>query len=91
MVTMAALKQGTNGDWHAEGQSNKQSAYRLCANYTHQNVCDWAAPIANPNLFRRSCRLTRVILNRHQHMYYARLRMMGMCRRPDSWRTTREL
>ncbi|MBX9624547.1 MAG: putative zinc-binding peptidase [Gemmataceae bacterium] len=35
--------------------------YRLCANYTPRNVCNWAVPADDPNAFCRSCRLTTVI------------------------------
>jgi hypothetical protein len=60
-AVMAALKQGTDGDWHVEGEVNQQTSYRLCANYTQQNICNWAVPTADPNALCRSCRLTRVI------------------------------
>jgi hypothetical protein len=60
-AVMAALKQGTDGDWHLEGRSDWGGAYRLCVNYAEQNVCNWAVPIDDPNAFCRSCRLTRVI------------------------------
>ena len=35
--------------------------YRLCQNYTKENVCNWAVPVADPNPLCRSCRLTSVI------------------------------
>jgi hypothetical protein len=35
--------------------------YRLCANYTQHDVCNWALPADDPNALCRSCRLTRVI------------------------------
>ena len=35
--------------------------YRLCANYTRENVCNWAVPAADPEPLCRSCRLTQVI------------------------------
>jgi hypothetical protein len=36
-------------------------AFRLCANYERENVCNWAVPAEDPNPFCRSCRLSRVI------------------------------
>jgi hypothetical protein len=43
--------------------------YRLCRNYTQENVCNWAIPADDPNPLCRSCRLTRVIpdLSREGH------------------------
>ncbi len=35
--------------------------YRLCANYTTHNVCNWAIPADDPSPLCSSCRLTRAI------------------------------
>lgn len=35
--------------------------YRLCANYTRHNVCNWAVPSDDTNELCMSCRLTQVI------------------------------
>jgi hypothetical protein len=35
--------------------------YRLCENYSRENVCNWAVPAADPEPLCRSCRFTRVI------------------------------
>jgi hypothetical protein len=61
--TMAAVEQGADGSWHAACAAIDvgSKAYRLCANYTDQNVCNWAVLIEDPNPFCRSCRLTQVI------------------------------
>ena len=40
----------------AEGRT-----YRLCDNYTRENVCNWAIPAGDSATLCRSCRLTRVI------------------------------
>ena len=37
------------------------SGYRLCANYTTHNVCNWAIPADDPRTLCPSCRLTRAI------------------------------
>ena len=60
---MAALRQDTDGSWRVEGDSDTYMPYRLCANYSAQNVCNWAIPIDDPDPLCRSCRLTRVIPN----------------------------
>jgi hypothetical protein len=48
--------------------------YRLCANYSDGNVCNWAIPVTDPHRLCRSCRLTEVIpdLRRpgHQEAWY---------------------
>lgn len=36
-------------------------AYRLCANYSQNQVCNWAVPADDPNPLCLSCRLTPVI------------------------------
>ncbi len=42
-------------------QTRAQGKYRLCKNYSAENVCNWAVPADDPNPLCRSCRLTRVI------------------------------
>ena len=37
--------------------------YRLCANYTEHNVCNWGLPADDPNSLCLACRLTRIIPN----------------------------
>jgi len=65
--TMSALQPGTDGTWSpaetSPETSAQQSSYRLCANYTEQNVCNWAALASEPDALCLSCRLTRVIPN----------------------------
>ena len=43
--------------------------YRLCRNYSQENICNWAVPAEDPNPYCVSCRLTRVIpsLNEKAH------------------------
>ena len=38
-------------------------AYRLCQNYSREDVCNWAVPATDPNPLCKSCRLTRIIPN----------------------------
>jgi hypothetical protein len=60
---MAALRQETDGLWRSTGVDGRKGAYRLCANYSNQNVCNWAVPQSETEQLCRSCRLTRVIPN----------------------------
>jgi hypothetical protein len=38
-------------------------AFKLCANYTYHDVCNWALPEDDPEALCRACRLTRTIPN----------------------------
>ena len=58
---MAAVDRNEQGLWHAEGVGEQARAYRLCANYDHENVCNWVVPGDDPEELCRSCRLTHVI------------------------------
>jgi len=58
---MAALVQGADGLWKPEGSGLEDAAYRLCANYDRENVCNWAVPADDPDALCASCRLSRVI------------------------------
>jgi hypothetical protein len=46
--------------------SGKAQAYRLCDNYTMENICNWAIPVSDSHTLCDPCRLTRVMpdLNR---------------------------
>ncbi|MBV8488361.1 MAG: putative zinc-binding metallopeptidase, partial [Planctomycetaceae bacterium] len=52
--------------WRAISPSAEGRAYRLCLNYSQQNVCNWAVPAADSNPYCLSCRVTRVIPNLSQ-------------------------
>ena len=58
---MAAVSEDRGGFWQVEGNSTGRRAYKPCANYAGQNVCNWAIPVEDPSSLCRSCRLTRVI------------------------------
>jgi hypothetical protein len=45
----------------AEAKEAAGQHYRLCRNYTEQNVCNWAVPAEESDPYCFSCRLTRVI------------------------------
>jgi hypothetical protein len=48
------------GKWHSPLARARGKAYRLCANYEQQDVCNWALPDDDPNPLCRSCRTTRI-------------------------------
>jgi hypothetical protein len=47
--------------WRSPLQGAKGRAYKLCRNYSQENVCNWALPAKEESPFCLSCRLTRVI------------------------------
>jgi hypothetical protein len=58
---MAALTEVGEGMWRIEGPDRNRQTYRLCANYSSQNICNWAVPLGDEDSLCPSCRLTRVI------------------------------
>src|SRR5438067_397095 len=60
MRVVASLEPADASTWisHASGAIQ---TYRLCANYSENNVCNWAIPEADANPLCQSCRLTRVM------------------------------
>src|SRR6201996_3665714 len=58
---IAAVLQGEDGLWRYEGPGGQDQAYRLCANYDRENVCNWAVSQEDTQTLCRSCRLTHVI------------------------------
>jgi hypothetical protein len=58
---IAAVQQDADGLWRCKGAPDNSQAYRLCANYQDQNICNWAVPQDDPDPLCLSCRLTRVI------------------------------
>jgi hypothetical protein len=57
---MAAIEMGPDGLY---APLPDQRAYRLCANYVQEGVCNWAVAAVDPQALCVSCRLTRVIPN----------------------------
>lgn len=58
---VASLDPAAHGRWRTPIPRAAGITYRLCANYTDQNVCNWALPAADPNALCAACRLTRII------------------------------
>jgi hypothetical protein len=60
---IGSLEPLEGGLWRSPLARAEGSLYRLCDNYTKENVCNWAVPATDPHYLCRSCRLTRVIPN----------------------------
>jgi hypothetical protein len=58
---MGSLDPIGGGRWASPLPSARGRAYRLCANYDRENICNWAVPEDDPNPLCSSCRLTKVI------------------------------
>jgi len=57
---MAAMIARPDNLWCVEGRE-ADPPYRLCANYTANQICNWAVPSFDPELLCQSCRLTLTI------------------------------
>jgi hypothetical protein len=58
---MSSLDPLPDGTWRSPGTDSEQKTYRLCTNYTDEQVCNWAVPCSDPQPLCVSCRLTRAI------------------------------
>ena len=60
--------------WRSPLPRAKNQSYRLCVNYSRENICNWAMPSDDPHELCVSCRLTRVIPNlnepKHKDAWY---------------------
>lgn len=56
-----SLDLAKDGLWESPIDRAEGKRYRLCANYTANNVCNWAVPADDPNPLCVSCRLTQLI------------------------------
>jgi hypothetical protein len=57
---MGSLDSAADGTWEL---ATAHVEYRLCANYSAYNVCNWAVDASDANPLCLSCRLTRIIPN----------------------------
>ncbi len=60
-MEMGTLEAAGDNLWRAVSAADSEGTYRLCQNYSQENVCNWAVPADDPSPFCQSCRLTRVI------------------------------
>jgi hypothetical protein len=61
VMDVQSLEPAGENLWKGVGPDGKPRTYRLCENYTQENVCNWAVPSEDPHPLCQSCRLTRVI------------------------------
>src|SRR5262249_6678924 len=61
LEVVGSLDETSPGLWQSPLPRARGRTYRLCDNYTLQNVCNWAVLANDPNPLCRSCRLTRVL------------------------------
>jgi hypothetical protein len=47
--------------WRSPARAANDRTYRLCENYSRQDICNWAIPEPDANSLCQSCRLTRII------------------------------
>lgn len=61
LEVVGSLEPAGEGLWRSPLPRAAGHTYRLCANYTKENVCNWAVSAEDPDPLCQSCRLTRVI------------------------------
>jgi len=58
---VGSLDEKENGELTSPLPRAEGRLYKLCANYTQHNVCNWAMPSDDPQSLCTACRLTRTI------------------------------
>jgi hypothetical protein len=66
VAVIGSLESAGENLWRSPARGAEGKVYRLCRNYSVENVCNWAVPAADPEPLCRSCRVTRVIPNLSQ-------------------------
>jgi hypothetical protein len=59
---VGALTSIEGGAWRC-AYVNEERMYRLCNNYSQENICNWAIPADEPDTLCQSCRFTQVVPN----------------------------
>ncbi len=60
-LEVSALRGGWDGLWRALGSPGDGDRYRMCANSTDYEVCNWMVPAHDPDPLCLSCRLNNTI------------------------------
>ena len=72
IALVKSLELGGDGIWRTSAPEAR--SYRLCRNYTDEQVCNWAITAADNSPLCKSCRLTREIpdlsVNGHRQAWY---------------------
>src|ERR1700728_555174 len=63
LADMAAMEPLENGLWRTGARGAEQGRFRLCRNYSDENICNWSVADEDPEALCESCRLTEVIPN----------------------------
>src|SRR5438105_15772684 len=58
---MCSLDAVTDDSWAPGVPGAHDARYRLCRNYTAENICNWAVRADDPSVLCVSCRLTRAV------------------------------
>jgi hypothetical protein len=61
LADLKSLEPAGENLWKCAAGKDKDRTYRLCDNYTKQNVCNWAIPSDDTHTLCEACRLTHVI------------------------------
>ena len=61
LAVIGSLAEDTEGKWRSPLDTAAGRSYRLCRNYTNEQVCNWAVTADDANPLCVSCRLTRII------------------------------
>ena len=67
VALMSSLDPIEDGTWRSPILQGEGKTYRLCKNYTDEEICNWAVPASDPESLCASCRLTRTIPDLSQH------------------------
>ena len=59
--SMGSLEPSGSGEWRCPAPRAENRIYRLCGNYTTENICNWAIPKGDAHSLCLSCRLTQTI------------------------------
>ena len=63
IADLGSLEPAGEDLWRTPQPRAEERTFRLCQNYSQENVCNWAVPAEDPNPLCQSCRLTRIIPN----------------------------
>jgi hypothetical protein len=63
LADMAAMEPLENGLWRTGAHGAERGRFRLCRNYSEENICNWSVADEDPEALCESCRLTEVIPN----------------------------
>ena len=60
---LSALEPKGDGEWRALSPAANGRHYRMCENYSKEQVCNWMLPVEDESMLCRACRLNHTIPN----------------------------